>query len=285
MTIEWLRRHDGPDLDRHLRTYLFSEELDRRRGAGRRARRRLRRRTPVRTAHRSRRQLAWHRESPREHPMNHLLRPLAPITETAWKEIEDEAKRSLDNFLASRRLVRLHRPAQFGGDWRSPSARSSSSPAPRVEGVEAAHREVQRLIKLRARFTLPSTRSSTRSSRRHVAPISTPSSMRPVASPAPRTRSCSTATRRRTSSVSPRRHRTRRLTSATASVVPEVGGHGDCTRLRDAGVEGPYGITLGPRCYAGILETTEDGGYPVARAAPSHPRWRGGVRTEPSTAR
>jgi uncharacterized linocin/CFP29 family protein len=34
-------------------------------------------------------------------------------------------------------------------------------------------------------------------------------------------------------------------------------------RLRDAGVEGPYGIALGPRCYAGILETTEDGGYPV----------------------
>ena len=34
-------------------------------------------------------------------------------------------------------------------------------------------------------------------------------------------------------------------------------------RLRDAGVEGPYGIGLGPRCYAGILETTEDGGYPI----------------------
>jgi uncharacterized linocin/CFP29 family protein len=34
-------------------------------------------------------------------------------------------------------------------------------------------------------------------------------------------------------------------------------------RLRGAGVEGPYGIALGPRCYAGILETTEDGGYPV----------------------
>jgi uncharacterized linocin/CFP29 family protein len=34
-------------------------------------------------------------------------------------------------------------------------------------------------------------------------------------------------------------------------------------KLRDAGVEGPYGAALGPRCYAGILETTEDGGYPV----------------------
>jgi uncharacterized linocin/CFP29 family protein len=34
-------------------------------------------------------------------------------------------------------------------------------------------------------------------------------------------------------------------------------------QLRDAGVEGPYGIALGPRCYSGILETTEDGGYPI----------------------
>ncbi len=34
-------------------------------------------------------------------------------------------------------------------------------------------------------------------------------------------------------------------------------------RLRDADVEGPYASALGPRCYAGILEETEDGGYPM----------------------
>ncbi len=34
-------------------------------------------------------------------------------------------------------------------------------------------------------------------------------------------------------------------------------------RLRDAGVEGPYGIAVGPDCWAGILESTEDGGYPI----------------------
>ncbi len=35
--------------------------------------------------------------------------------------------------------------------------------------------------------------------------------------------------------------------------------------LQAAGVGGPYGIAVGPRCYTGIVETTELGGYPVLR--------------------
>ena len=33
--------------------------------------------------------------------------------------------------------------------------------------------------------------------------------------------------------------------------------------LRAAGVDGPYAIALGPRCYTGVVESTEHGGYPV----------------------
>ena len=33
-------------------------------------------------------------------------------------------------------------------------------------------------------------------------------------------------------------------------------------RLRSTGVNGPYGIALGPRCYTGLTKTTK-GGYPV----------------------
>jgi uncharacterized linocin/CFP29 family protein len=33
--------------------------------------------------------------------------------------------------------------------------------------------------------------------------------------------------------------------------------------LRDAGVDGPYAAALGPRCWTGVIETTEHGGYPV----------------------
>jgi uncharacterized linocin/CFP29 family protein len=34
-------------------------------------------------------------------------------------------------------------------------------------------------------------------------------------------------------------------------------------KLRKAGVGGPYAIALGDRCYTGVIETTEHGGYPV----------------------
>ena len=33
--------------------------------------------------------------------------------------------------------------------------------------------------------------------------------------------------------------------------------------LQSVGVAGPYGVALGPRCYTGVTESTEDGGYPV----------------------
>ena len=33
-------------------------------------------------------------------------------------------------------------------------------------------------------------------------------------------------------------------------------------KLQIAGVQGPYGIALGPRCYTGLTKTTQ-GGYPV----------------------
>ena len=33
--------------------------------------------------------------------------------------------------------------------------------------------------------------------------------------------------------------------------------------LKEAGIGGPYAIALGPRCYAGVIETTEKGGYPL----------------------
>ena len=33
--------------------------------------------------------------------------------------------------------------------------------------------------------------------------------------------------------------------------------------LQNAGIGGPFAIALGPRCYTGVIETTEHGGYPV----------------------
>ncbi len=38
---------------------------------------------------------------------------------------------------------------------------------------------------------------------------------------------------------------------------------GAVASLKAAGIDGPYALALGPRCYAGVIETTEKGGYPL----------------------
>ena len=46
--------------------------------------------------------------------MNHLLQQLAPISDAGWTEINGEAKRSLNHFLAARKLLGIRGPL---GSW------------------------------------------------------------------------------------------------------------------------------------------------------------------------
>ena len=56
--------------------------------------------------------------------MNHLMRELAPVTEDAWTQIDEEAARSIKHFVAARRLVdfegplELYRATRFVSPWR-----------------------------------------------------------------------------------------------------------------------------------------------------------------------
>jgi uncharacterized linocin/CFP29 family protein len=193
--------------------------------------------------------------------MNHLFRELAPISDQAWAEIEEEAKRALGNFLAARRLVDFTGPH----GWEASAVALGTIetlPTGPAAGVEGARRLVQPYVELRARFSLRRDELDT-IDRGHTSP-----DLEPVTDAA------------------------RRVALAEDTAVfhgyPDAGIVGIAAvsphepvelgdrfgeyprwaamavaRLRDAGVEGPYGIALGPRCYAGILETTEDGGYPV----------------------
>ncbi len=43
--------------------------------------------------------------------MNNLHRELAPISDAAWAQIEEEASRTLNRYLAGRRVVDVHGPA------------------------------------------------------------------------------------------------------------------------------------------------------------------------------
>ncbi len=193
--------------------------------------------------------------------MNHLFRELAPISDQAWAEIEEEAKRALGNFLAARRLVDFTGPH----GWEAAAVALGTIeplPAGPATGVEGARRLVQPYVELRARFSLRRAELDT-IDRGHTSP-----DLEPVTDAARRV-----ALAEDTAVF----HGYDEggivgIADASPHEPVELGDRfGEyprwaamaVARLRDAGVEGPYGIALGPRCYAGILETTEDGGYPV----------------------
>ena len=85
--------------------------------------------------------------------MNHLLRELAPITDRAWEEIEEEARRQLVVTLAARKLVDFSGPH---GWERSATNLGRTEPLPGtpVDGVDARRRRVLPLVEPRASFSL-----------------------------------------------------------------------------------------------------------------------------------
>lgn len=84
--------------------------------------------------------------------MNNLYRELAPISDGAWSQIEEEAARTLKRYLAGRRVVDLKGP---GGAMLSSVGtghlRGIKAPG---DGIIARQREVKALVELRVPFEL-----------------------------------------------------------------------------------------------------------------------------------
>ena len=193
--------------------------------------------------------------------MNHLFRDLAPISDAGWAEIEGEASRTLRHFLAARKVVDFNGP--HGYDHSAVSlGRLDPLAAGPGEGVVASRRRVLPLVELRRGFTL---------SRDELDSID---------------RGACDA------DLDPLIEACRTFALAEDSLVFEGFGPGDMVgiaeatphapialsddfdrypnhvaaavaTLKAAGIDGPYAIALGPRCYAGVIETTEKGGYPL----------------------
>ena len=84
--------------------------------------------------------------------MNNLHRALAPISDVAWAQIEEEASRTIKRYLAGRRVVDLQGPA---GVALSAVGTGHLSPITGPgEGVTARQREVKALVELRVPFEL-----------------------------------------------------------------------------------------------------------------------------------
>jgi uncharacterized linocin/CFP29 family protein len=84
--------------------------------------------------------------------MNNLHRELAPISDAAWAQIEEETARTFKRYLAGRRVVDVHGPegtglSAVGTGHLRPIA------APR-DGVIARQREANLLVELRVPFEL-----------------------------------------------------------------------------------------------------------------------------------
>jgi uncharacterized linocin/CFP29 family protein len=84
--------------------------------------------------------------------MNNLHRELAPISDSAWAEIEEETSRTLKRYLAGRRVVDVEGP---GGAALSAVGtghlRTIAAPS---KGIVARQREVKALVELRVPFEL-----------------------------------------------------------------------------------------------------------------------------------
>lgn len=84
--------------------------------------------------------------------MNNLHRKLAPISDAAWTQIEEEASRTLKRHLAARRMVDIEGPKGFDlSAVGTGHIKKIESPG---NGIQAAQRETKALVEFRVPFEL-----------------------------------------------------------------------------------------------------------------------------------
>jgi uncharacterized linocin/CFP29 family protein len=193
--------------------------------------------------------------------MSHLLREHAPITEAGWGVIDDEARERLKPALAARKLVDFSGPHgwQFSATNLGRTRPLGGAPG---DGVTAEQRSVLPVVELTAPFSL--SRAELRDADRGAEDVD-------LAALDEAARRVATAENRAVFHGWEAAGITGIAESATHDAI--VLGE-DCElyprhvasaveALLRAGVDGPYGLALGPDAYTNVLETSEHGGYPL----------------------
>ena len=193
--------------------------------------------------------------------MNHLMRELAPVTDHSWSQIDQEATRSLKHVLAARRLIEFTGP--LGWEFSSVDAgRIETLDSATLGAVEAARRTVAPLIELRSAFSLA--KSELAAADRGATDLD----LDPVIDAS---RASALAEDHlvfhgydpgAVLGIVPSTPHPAVTISEDYSRYPEHVALA-VAALRAADVGGPYAIALGARCFTGVTETTEHGGYPV----------------------
>jgi uncharacterized linocin/CFP29 family protein len=192
--------------------------------------------------------------------MNDLLREQAPISSAAWKEIDAEARRTLTVLLAARRLVDFNGPLGWSVSSISLGRTEKLSPALQ-EGVSSRIRVVQPLTELRIPFEI------SRDELESIGRGARDANLDPVRNAA------------RAAAIAEDRAVFQGYKAGAITGIFDAAAEQRLTipdkfedypdivaeathRLRSAGVNGPYGIALGPRCYTGLTRSTARG-YPI----------------------
>jgi uncharacterized linocin/CFP29 family protein len=191
--------------------------------------------------------------------MNNLHRELAPISDTAWFQIAEEASRTFKRHLAGRRVVDVQGPE--GVALSAVGTGHLRNVAPPSDGILARQREVNSLVELRAAFELD------RQQIDDVERGANDSDWQPVKDAA---RLLAFAEDRAifegytaAGIAGIRKGTSNPIMTLPADIrdYPDVIAQG-LSQLRLVGVNGPYSVLLSADAYTGLSET-RDHGYPV----------------------
>jgi uncharacterized linocin/CFP29 family protein len=193
--------------------------------------------------------------------MNHLLRELAPVTDDAWSQIEEEATRSVKHFLAGRRLVDFTGP--LGWDVSSVDiGRVDHLASGPLDGVEVALRKVMPLVEVRSPFTLPLAELAAASRGATDLDLDAVIAAGRAAALAEDHVIFHGYEQGLIPGIVETTPHAKVAISDDYNRYPEHVAKA-VAALRAADIAGPYAIALGARCFTGVTETTERGGYPV----------------------
>jgi uncharacterized linocin/CFP29 family protein len=193
--------------------------------------------------------------------MNHLLRSVAPVSDSGWRMLDEEARERLVPALAARKLVDVSGP--LGWEHSATNlGRVASLPGAPCDGVHAVQRQVLPLVELRAPFSVPISElqdADRGAPDADLSELDAAAHQMAVAENIAVFRGFGDASIVGIADASP--HDAIPLGELADDYPRPVAGA--VQRLLHNGISGPYALALGGEQYQRVTETAEHGGYPL----------------------
>ncbi|HZU39531.1 MAG TPA: family 1 encapsulin nanocompartment shell protein [Solirubrobacteraceae bacterium] len=193
--------------------------------------------------------------------MNHLLRPLAPISDSGWKLLDEEARERLMPALAARKLVDFSGPHGWEHSATGLGRTSALENAP-CSGVSGRQRRVLPLVEVRADFEISQQEladADRGAEDADLEALDTAAHQIAVAENVAVFHGWPDASIEGIGACSPHDH-------VPLGPVPDDYPRpvaAAVERLLHAGISGPYALALGGEQYQQVVQGAEHGGYPL----------------------